>query len=153
MDVVSPLSDVAFYEQSGEKWSVADVTQHLYLSAKPVVRLMTGPRDVLLQWGSPEVPSRTYQQMEAMYRNVLATGVKAPATMSPRPDDTQIGKAALLERFTGIYQALVDAASGWTEQELDTYCLPHPALGKLSMREMLLFTCLHTQHHLQQLNY
>ena len=151
IDVVSPLSDVAFYTKEGEKWSVADVAQHLYLSARPVARLMLGPREVLLQWGTPDVAPRTYQQLETTYRDVLATGVKAPATMLPRPEDSQIGKAALLERFVGIYQTLIEAIPGWTEQELDAYCLPHPALGKLSMREMLFFTCLHTQHHLQRL--
>lgn len=35
----------------------------------------------------------------------------------------------------------------WTEQDLDTVLLPHPLLGKLTVREMLYFTIYHAQHH------
>ena len=33
------------------------------------------------------------------------------------------------------------------KKQLDTYILPHPVIGKLSIREMLYFTHLHTVHH------
>lgn len=151
IDVVNGLSEEQFTQQPDGKWSVADVTQHLYLSARPVARLMTGPRDVLLQWGEPEKLSRTYDEIANTYQKVLATGVKAPATMSPRPEDMQVDKSTILQRFMSIYQALIEASGTWLEQELDRYMIPHPALGKLTVREMLHFTSAHTQHHLRLL--
>ncbi len=39
---------------------------------------------------------------------------------------------------------------GWSEHALDLYRLPHPLLGKLTVREMLLFTVYHNAHHLEQ---
>ena len=35
----------------------------------------------------------------------------------------------------------------WSERALDRYRLPHPLLGRLTVREMLLFTLYHSVHH------
>ncbi|GAB2589076.1 DinB family protein [Spirosoma areae] len=148
---VNHLTDEQFRYQPDGKWSVAEVMQHLYLSARPVARLMSGTREVLKQWGKPDGPARTYEEMAAIYQKVLGTGVKAPATMSPRPEDVQVAKNEVIERFTSVYQALVVAVDNWPEDELTQYVIPHPALGKLSVREMLHFVSIHTQHHLRLL--
>ncbi|MCX6217409.1 DinB family protein [Spirosoma sp.] len=142
------LSEERFMAQVDGKWSVAEVMQHLYLSARPVARLLAGPRDVLNQWGMPETPPREYDEVASRYKRVLSTGVKAPASMSPRLEDVQIGRSDMVKRFEGVYDDLIRAVEVWPTQELDDYCIPHPVLGKLSVREMLYFTSIHTQHHL-----
>jgi hypothetical protein len=35
----------------------------------------------------------------------------------------------------------------FSEAQLDEYVLPHPILGKLTIREMLYFTIYHATHH------
>ena len=35
----------------------------------------------------------------------------------------------------------------FSEEELDQLILPHPLLGKLTLREMLYFTIYHVKHH------
>ncbi|NBX80802.1 MAG: DinB family protein, partial [Flavobacteriales bacterium] len=37
----------------------------------------------------------------------------------------------------------------FTEDDLDKYVLPHPLLGKLTLREMLCFTIYHVKHHVE----
>ncbi len=125
--------------------------QHLYLSARPVVRLMTGPREVLNQWGRVHAPSRSYNDIVVAYQIVLGTGAKAPAALSPRPEDMQVGRDEVVARFAGIYDALADTLDSWSVSQLDEYYIPHPVLGKLTVREMLYFTSIHTQHHLRLL--
>ena len=141
------LTDEQFWANLNGKWSVAEVMQHLYLSARPVVRLLIGPREVLDQWGRADRPSRQYHEIKSAYQNVLATGAKAPATMSPRADDMQVSRGELVERFRSIYQSLIEAIKNWPANELDNYCIPHPVLGRLTVREMLYFTGIHTEHH------
>ncbi|RZL03090.1 MAG: DinB family protein [Pedobacter sp.] len=46
---------------------------------------------------------------------------------------------------------LMDAVKNWSTDELDEYCIPHPVLGKLTVREMIYFTSIHTEHHRQLL--
>lgn len=151
VDVINNLSEKQFKQQTNEQWSVADVVQHLYLSARPVTRLMMGPRDVLRQWGAPATESRTYDEIVATYQKILTAGAKAPAAMTPRLEDMDIDKRTIVERFTGVYRALIEAIDNWSAQELDQYVIPHPALGNLTVREMLHFTSAHTQHHLRLL--
>jgi hypothetical protein len=43
--------------------------------------------------------------------------------------------------------ALHAALGRWGERSLDRLRLPHPALGTLTVREMLLFTLYHNLHH------
>ncbi|GAB3043591.1 DinB family protein [Spirosoma pulveris] len=135
--------------QANGKWSVAEVMQHLYLSARPVARLLAGPRDVFRQWGKPETSPKGYDEVALRYKTILRTGVKAPGSMSPRLEDVQIGRRDMVKRFEGIYIDLIRAAESWSTHEQDDYCIPHPVLGKLSVREMLYFTSIHTQHHLE----
>ena len=46
-------------------------------------------------------------------------------------------------------QNLTRSASGWGEWTLDRLRLPHPALGRLTVREMLFFTLYHNLHHVE----
>ena len=151
VEVADRYSEEQFSAHVADKWSVAEVMQHLYLSARPVMRLMTGPHDVFLQWGRADAPSRSYAEIASAYETALSTGVKAPESVSPRPEDMQASKQDVVARFAGVYQALGDALAGWSAGELDEYRLPHPVLGKLTVREMLYFVSVHTQHHLQLL--
>ena len=147
----STMSEKDFTEHEPERWSVADVMQHLYLSARPVARLMSGPRTALAQWGTPNAPSRTNEEITTAYQNVLAMGVKAPPGVTPRPEDMAVEKAVVVDRLSRVYQAVAEAANGWSEEELDAYNVPHPAFGTLTVREMLYFTSGHTRHHFRLL--
>ncbi|MFN2437645.1 MAG: hypothetical protein ABR503_00495 [Chitinophagaceae bacterium] len=35
----------------------------------------------------------------------------------------------------------------YSEEEIDRFVLPHPLLGKLTLREMMYFTIYHVEHH------
>jgi hypothetical protein len=151
VEVTDKLSEDQFKQQVDGKWSVAEVMQHLYLSARPVARLMAGPREVFSQWGQAEMPSRSYETIAAIYQKALTLRRQAPPSMSPRPEDMQVEKTVIIDRFSGIYQALTEAANGWSDDDLDLLLIPHPLLGYLTVREMLYFTSTHTQHHLRLL--
>jgi hypothetical protein len=144
----APLTDLEFAERPNGRWSVGDTAQHLYLSARPVLRLMAGPREVFAQWDRAVEPSRTYEAIEETYRRVLSRGVKAPVSMSPRPEDVAADKATMLARVTDTYRALADQVVNWSAEEMDSYQIPHPALGLISVREMMYFIGVHTRHHI-----
>lgn len=42
---------------------------------------------------------------------------------------------------------LIKSIQKYSEQELDQTILPHPLLGKITLREMLYFTIYHVEHH------
>ncbi len=45
-------------------------------------------------------------------------------------------------------QRLNVAIGKWNDRNPDRTLLPHPLLGKLTVREMLYFTIYHVEHHL-----
>ncbi|WP_375447251.1 DinB family protein [uncultured Fibrella sp.] len=142
------LSEEEFADRPNNRWSVGDTAQHLFLSSRPIVRLLAGPRDVFGQWGFAEGLPRTYEAVDELYRQVLGKGVKAPVNLSPRPDDVPEDKATMLARLNDTYLALAEQVANWSENELDRYQIPHPALGLISVRDMLYFVTIHTQHHI-----
>ena len=73
---------------------------------------------------------------------------------SPKKDMTLTKeKLDKLGRFTeliagSVFNAqLLKKVENWKESDLDKYVLPHPLLGKISLREMLYFTDFHILHH------
>ena len=56
-----------------------------------------------------------------------------------------------LQKLGKLVQKLCGRLSKYTEEEFDQYILPHPLMGKLTLREMLYFTIYHVQHHDRQI--
>jgi hypothetical protein len=67
-----------------------------------------------------------------------------PETVSPEQ------RAALCITLAALVQELCLRLGNFTEEDLDSYCLPHPLLGNLTMREMLYNAIYHVQHHQEQ---
>jgi hypothetical protein len=63
------------------------------------------------------------------------------------PGTTRTG---LVAGFRSASADLRAAAVAWTDDDLDRRALPHPYLGALTVREMLLFCVFHERHHLKQ---
>ncbi|HRH60621.1 MAG TPA: DinB family protein, partial [Chitinophagaceae bacterium] len=55
----------------------------------------------------------------------------------------------ICNQITAVVDSLCKRVNNKPEDELDVYILPHPLLGKLTLREMLYFTIYHAEHHLK----
>ena len=70
-----------------------------------------------------------------------------PATGPLEFTDAAVYQRESVARWSAEVTRLAGAIEGWSESALDRYRLPHPLLGKLTVREMLLFTFYHHEHH------
>ena len=61
------------------------------------------------------------------------------------PPEARRGKT--LGRWRRAGGELRGAVGRWSEDQLDRYQLPHPAMGKMTVREVLFFTVYHNAHH------
>ena len=68
---------------------------------------------------------------------------------------TLSNKALYISKLVKEEKRLAKKIQKWTESDLDTYLLPHPLLGKMTIREIALWTAYHTEHHYKilKLNY
>jgi hypothetical protein len=140
-----------FFAGIGESWSPAETVRHLVKSIRPVVKALAMPRLVLrLMFGKPRRASVTYDALRERYRQLLAEGGKAGrfAPSAQTEPDLAEWRTSILSNFARVNRELRTAIQRWPEKKLDALQLPHPLLGKLTVREMLFFTLYHQRHHI-----
>jgi uncharacterized damage-inducible protein DinB len=101
---------------------------------------------LLVSFGKAKRQSRSFEEIRETYQGKLKDGAKATGRFVP---DEKSGKEKeeLLKKWQKISDKLIAALNKWSEEDLDKYRLPHPILGKLTVREMLFFTLYHNTHH------
>ena len=143
----------AFLAPIGSAWSPANNVRHLTKSVRAVSKGLRLPRWVLwLAFRGGSGTSRTYTEIRETYRARLARGATAgrfaPAPHPPA-DDAAAERTHVMMRHANAVDELVGLVGRWPETALDRRRLPHPLLGLLSVREMLLFTVYHNRHHVE----
>jgi hypothetical protein len=137
-----------FYASKNEKWSAAVNFAHLTLSAKVVARGLTAPKIALwFKFGRQfSRDSISYEAIVEKYLIANAVPRTNPTGFEPRmhPDST---KAYEIKQFTDVHEKLIATLSGWSEKQLDSYLIPHPLMGKITVRELLCFLVYHIKHH------
>jgi hypothetical protein len=139
-----------FAQGSTEQWGPAHHVEHL-ISVATRVGAAVSNKSAL----PPREParSRDFATVRDLY---LATLAQVPAEtlksfgarvqVAPSEQETLL-RTQSSARLAAALTALSDAVDGWSDDELDAYGMPHPILGVLSVREMLLFTLYHNTHH------
>ncbi len=132
-------------------WSPAQNVEHLIKSTRPVTLALKLPGFVLrLMFGAAHAPSRSFVEIRKTYHTVLTAGAQA-GEFAPRnvlePDNPAAARDRVLAKWQALVPGLTSAMRRWDDAALDHYRLPHPLLGKLTVREMLYFTLYHLGHH------
>lgn len=141
--------DDQFDQGPAGKWCAGQHLDHLIRSTTPVTLALKLPRIFpAMLFGKATKASRDFGGVVEIYKAALSDGGKASGRFVPGSVARE-NKAALLERYRHESRRLSFVIERWPERDLDTYRLPHPLLGKLTVREMLLFTIFHTQCHLE----
>jgi len=140
------------FTRHGEVWSPSDNVDHLIKAVKPISKALRLPKITLqAMFGKPEKTSMTYQELCKIYRDEISKGAKASGRYLPDQDtpntNAEEKKKALLEQWAKANMELVSVFEKWDEHELDQYLLPHPIIGKLTVREMIFFTIYHNLRH------
>jgi hypothetical protein len=141
-----------FFTRQAEVWSASDNIDHLIKSHKPLAKALKLPKITLqAMFGTPQKASMSYEDLCQIYRDEIAKGAQASGRYLPsneNPDaNAEKKKKELIDQFSKVSSELVFAVEKWAEEELDQYLLPHPILGKLTIREILFFTIYHNLRH------
>jgi hypothetical protein len=142
-----------FFEQKGTEWSLSQNLEHLIRSITPVTMALRLPRFLLrLLFGTPGKPSAQFEDIKQDYVGELTRGARASGPyLPPKPSmkiEQSTAQIRLVNKWRRAAGALVDSIKNWQEQDLDRYLLPHPILGRLTVRELLFFTIYHDMRHM-----
>jgi hypothetical protein len=144
-----------FFIRNPEEWSASENVDHLIKAHKPVAQALNLPRLALrAMFGRPHRASLTYEELCTAYRDEISKGAQASGRYLPNQENPNSGterkKQELLQEFSKVSTKLVSIVETWDGNELDQYVLPHPILGKLTVREILYFTIYHNLRHASQ---
>lgn len=145
---IASLSEADFmFSLGGEKWTAGQQTDHLIRSLAPLNKALKLPAPVLkTMFGKADHASASYDEVVAGYRSKLAAGGSATPPFMPETIDFA-QRNDLLNELRSQMEKLCKNVERFDDTKLDTLVLPHPLLGKLTLREMFCFTIYHGEHH------
>lgn len=131
------------------KWTTGQHIYHLIVSAQALNKALLLPKIVLSsKFGKSNRATRTYDEVVLKYNTKLAEN---PNVESPLNKDMRLPtikqKQEVINTLTKEKNTLLKRIGKWKEKDLDTYILPHPLLGRMPIREMMMFMGYHTEHH------
>jgi hypothetical protein len=148
---VASLNKEQFEATPNSKWSAGQNLDHLIRAIKPLQLAYSLPKFALtILFGKTKRPSRSYDELVTKYKTKLAAGGKASKPFIP-PTIKFENRDELIRKYAENKQKLITKIEKQSEADLDKYILPHPLLGKVTLREMLYFTIHHNEHHLNLL--
>jgi len=144
---INTFSDAEFEYSKPEKWSAGQQLKHLVLSVKPLTQALLLPGFVpKILFGKANRPGKSFDELVSKYLAKIEAGGKASGNYVP-----SVVYIAEKEKLTNALdvalQQLTKRLNNISESDLDVIILPHPLLGKLTLREMLYFTIYHAVHH------
>lgn len=142
------MQEEIFFTRINDKWSPAEQLQHLILSVRPL-QMAYGLPGIILQiaFGKSNRIAYTYEQLKERYDTKIKAGAKASNAYIPKIIKTKKSQPILIDEFIETHRLLTEKINYWNEAKLDKYVLPHPLLGKITLREMIYFTIFHIEHH------
>ena len=133
------------------KWTTGQHVIHLVQSLQPTNSVLAIPKVALkLKFGKANRPARSYDQVKERYLEKLAKNRAVVSPFSEKMPDTPVsGKAEWIEKLKKEKDKTIKLIDKkWSEKDLDTCLIPHPLMGRMVVREFLLWTAYHTHHHL-----
>jgi hypothetical protein len=144
---IQTLSAEEFLYAPEGKWAAAQQLDHIHKSVKPLTQAMGYPKFIpRLLFGKANRPSKTYDALINRYNEKLSLGGRASGRFVPPVISTD-QKDALIKLILNSVNNLCKRIEKFSETELDNLILPHPLLGKITIREMMYFTAYHVEHH------
>ena len=136
------------------KWTTGQQVLHLVQSMKPLNKALRIPKFILgYKFGKSNRALRDYNTVVKRYHDRLAESKDVVISFNK-----DLKKPSLKERKQLIAalkdqnKKLQSIIKKWSDKNLDNYILPHPLMGKMPVREIIMWSAYHIEHHTNILN-
>lgn len=131
------------------KWTAGQHILHLVNSIKMLNKALSLPKFLIkYKFGVANRPSRSYDEVAQRYEKKLSENLERAARFNQKlatPSENQ--KASLLNILQIQNKKLQYKTNKLKDRHLDMLILPHPLMGKMTVREIIMWTAHHTEHH------
>jgi DinB superfamily len=146
---IEGLSDAQWrFAPPGGGWSIAQITEHVTRVERALVRMLT---ERLPHAPAPSSPYTPEQRRARLLRVVPDRRRRVTSSDRVQPGAHGPALADARDAFLAV-RAQVIALAGRPDPAFAEHVLPHPVLGDLDGHEWLLFTSLHLERHVGQID-
>lgn len=154
LEYLSNQEDEKWELGPNNKWTSGQQALHLLQSIKPLNTAMSLPKFVVkARFGKTNRSVRSYEEVINRYQERLQEALGA--TFGPSQNmkiPTLKEKEYLITRLRTEYKKLqYKTLKRWSDKELDNLILPHPLMGKMPVREIVMWSAYHVEHHTKTL--
>ncbi len=131
------------------KWTTGQQALHLLQSIKPLNQALSLPKFILRnRYGTSNRDVRDYATVVQRYHERLQDSSGAVFRPSRNMKIPKLkDKSYLLNRLQTENKKLQFKTKKWRDKDLDNLILPHPLMGRMPIREMLMWSAYHVEHH------
>jgi hypothetical protein len=148
INYVSSLPAAAFTYSHNQKWSAGQQLKHVYLTLTPFPKALASKEHIAQNFGKADRPTWDY---DTVLKNYHKTSLQAPERFHPEALVGIEAKSQIITEMEETLAAIQNLLTTYSEEELDSLLLPHPLLGKLTIREMFYLMTYHPINHLKQI--
>lgn len=145
---VDDLDNQRFIYSYKNKWTAGQQLKHILLTVMPFPKVLLSKEFILEKFGKI---TRSTWDYETVLENYLKTNLKAPEQFLPEYEVKLDEKNQIISDINKNLDSIKKLLNNYSEEELDKLILPHPLLGKLTIREMFYLMTYHPLHHLKQI--
>lgn len=132
-----------------DKWTTGQHVRHLVNSLQLLNNVLSYPRFFLkYKFGTSNRASRDYKTIANYYDEKLLESSEITEKINRKVKKPTVEqRERLLTRLQIQQKKLQYKTKKISEKNLDTLVVPHPVMGKLTIREVIMCTAHHTEHH------
>ena len=132
------------------KWTTGQHTLHLLQSIKMLNKGLSYPKFLLkYKFGKANREVRDYNTVINRYqerlKNVDTSAIFKPSQHMKVPAINE--KPSIINTLQNENKKLQSKLNTISDKNLDTLILPHPLMGKMPLREIIMWTAHHVEHH------
>lgn len=132
-----------------DKWTPGQQLEHIYLCLNPIDQSLRAKEFIEQKFGTINRECLSYDETITNYLKALANGGKAPEQFVPSLIPYK-EKETKIDAISNQLLSIKKSFGNYSEEEFETLSLPHPLLGKMSLKELFYLMSYHATHHLVQ---
>lgn len=136
-----------------DKWTTSQHILHLVNSLQLLNNALSYPKFILkYKFGTCNREPRDYETVARKYQEKLNTNKdRAKKFNASLKKPTLKEKERLVTKYQIQQKKLQYKTKKISDKNLDTLVIPHPLMGKMTIREIIMWTAYHTEHHTETL--
>lgn len=147
VDYIGSLSPEEFCTKKEEGWTPGQHQEHILLTILPLQKVLFSQEYIRETFGKIDRSTLDYN---SVIKNYLNTSLQAPEMYIPSEISSE-AKTTINQKIQETVSNIQNLLEKYAEEELNQLILPHPLLGKLSIKEMFYLMTYHPTRHLERI--